>query len=118
MLASKRENFWFSERAAQRYFSPTEGDKIEPTYDVAGWDQRIGMVERIRNYRSQPIKVQFRLSIDGDVAFESGLRPVQHDFRSPQFEATVAAGTSQDLAYTIVQRLGVNQKQARVELKP
>ena len=117
VLSNAVQNFWFTSKTPNKYFSPTQGDRIEPDYAVAGWDLRSGLVERIRNYRSKPIKVQFRLEFRGDISFESQLKPVLHNFQSPQFEATIGQGATEDLAYIVVHRLGVNQKQQRVELR-
>lgn len=116
--ASWRDNFWFLGREARKYFSPTGGDRIEPTYEVAGWDEHARGVERIRNYRATPVSVELRLTIPGDVTFTgAGLGAVAHDFQTVQIAATVQPGETKDLAYEVTMRQGINSKQNRVEVK-
>ncbi|MFO0874077.1 MAG: hypothetical protein U0575_08920 [Phycisphaerales bacterium] len=115
-LRSFRDDFWFKGRDPDRFFSPTKGDRIEPVYEVAGWNDHEERVERVRNYRSKPIAVEFRFPIDGDAQFVSRLDPTLHDFQSPQFKATIAPATTTDLPWALIQKRGINEKQRSVTL--
>jgi hypothetical protein len=116
LMQSARENLWFKREKDARLFSPTEGDRVEPTHEVAGWDDRQQFVERVRNYRDKPAKVEIRLTIPGDVVFRSDLGPALHDFQSPQFSAVIEPRQRRDLAYELITRQGANARQNRVEL--
>ena len=78
-----RDNFWFREGSSRRYYSPDQGQTIKPNYTVAGWDEHEQWVERIRNYRDEPIKVEIRRSFYGHVIFTSELDPKLYDYQSP-----------------------------------
>jgi hypothetical protein len=116
-LGAWRDNFWFQGRRAKLYFSPSRGHRIEPNYSVVGWDDNERWVERIRNYRGKPIKVEIRRSYDGHVIHASDLDPTLHDYRTPQFTATIAAADERDLAYDLSFRQGINKTQNNVTLK-
>ena len=73
-------------------------------------------VERIRNYRQEPIDVEVRLTLPGHVIFTSGLTPILYDFQSPQFTARIPAATVRDLEYQLTIRQGINAKQNNVTL--
>lgn len=115
--ASRRENFWFRRSGVGVYFSPDQGHRVEINDSVAGWDDHESWVERIRNYRDRPIAVELRRSFSGDVAFRSRLDPVLHDFRTPQFTTTLAAGEKRELGYDLVIAQGRNHTQDRVRLE-
>jgi hypothetical protein len=117
VLERSRDEFWFQTKDAQRLVSPTKGDRIDPSYAMAGWDDHARRVERIRNYRAEPIAVAFRYGLDGDVRFRSGLSPTLFDFRTPEFSTRVEAGETKDLAFEVIVRQGTNAKQNRVELE-
>jgi len=116
-LASSRDNFWFSDRRDKRYFSPTEGHRIDPNYSVAGWDEHAKWIERIRNYADKPIDVEIRLSFGGHIIFTSELDPILHDYRSPQFSAVIEPAQKKDLAYEVTSKQGINKKQDNVTLQ-
>jgi hypothetical protein len=117
-LRSWRDAFWFRRGADNRFFSPTEGDRIEPSYEMAGWDEHASLVERIRNYTGKPIEVEMRLSFPGDAVFSSrGLGAALHDFQTVQFTTTVGAGEKKELAYDLTNRQGHNAKQNAVALE-
>ncbi len=99
------------------YFSPDQGHQIRATYSVAGWDDHEQRVERIRNYRDEPIEVEIRLNFHGHVIFTSDLDPKLHDYRSPQFIARIGAGKHEDLAYQVTYKQGINRKQDKVTLE-
>jgi hypothetical protein len=117
-LRSFRDNFWFRRRGVTAHYSPGQGHRIQIDDTVAGWDDRQVWVERIRNYRDEPIEVEIRRTFPGHVLFRSRLDPVLHDYRSPQFTARIDAGAREDLRYEIVVRRGYNEKQSNVTLEP
>ena len=52
----------------------------------------------------------------GHIEFTSDLEPILHDFRTPQFEATLTAGETSDLSYELTIHQGINKKQENVTL--
>ena len=116
-LSSHRDNFWFRRHGLSVYYHQQEGHRIETNDTVAGWDDHQIWIERIRNYRDKPIDVEIRRSFAGHVVFCSDLRPKLHDYRSPQFSATINAGQKRDLTYELVSHQGYNKKQDNVTLK-
>jgi hypothetical protein len=116
-LASSRDTFWFRDRNDRRYFSPTEGQRIDPNYTVAGWDAHHQWIERIRNYTDEPIDVEIRRTYGGHVIITSYLDITLHDYQTPQITATIPPQTTRDLAYTLTIRRGINKKQDNVTLK-
>jgi len=116
-LRSWRDTFWFQDSNRRRYISLDGNEQIDANYPVAGWDDHDQFVERIRNYRDKPIDVEIRRSFYGHIEFESALDPTLYDFQSPQFSATILAGTSRDLAYHIITHQGINAKQSNVTLR-
>ncbi len=116
-LRSYRDNLWFSRAGVDVRFSPGQGHKIEVKDQVCGWDEHQVWTDRIRNYRGQPIDVEFRRAFNGDVIFHSTLSPTPHDFRTVQFAATVAPGEKKDLTYRVLTKQGTNQEEQRVTLR-
>jgi hypothetical protein len=116
-LRSFRDNFWYRRHGINVHYSPGKGHRIQINDTVAGWDDHRQWVDRIRNYRDEPIKVEIRRSFDGHVLFRSDLDPKLHDYRTPQFEATVAAGERRDLKYELVFKQAYNKKQDNVTLQ-
>jgi hypothetical protein len=116
-LASSRDTFWFRDRNDRRYFSPTEGQRIDPNYTVAGWDAHHQWIERIRNYTGEPIDVEIRRTFSGHIIITSDLDITLHDYQTPQITATIPPQTMRDLAYTVTIKHGINKKQDNVTLK-
>ena len=121
VLSQAREDFWFQTQDPNRLVSPTKGERIDPSYGIAGWNDRAKRVERIRNYRGSDVKVAWRFGLDGDLTFRpglgSGLSPTLFDFRTPEFSATVKAGETRDLGYEVTVRQGSNATQNAVKLE-
>jgi len=115
-LRSWRDAFWFRGPRVSVLFSPDQGHVIRPEFTVAGWDDHEQWVERIRNDRDEPIKVEIRRSFDGHVELASDLDPTLYDYRTPQITATIAGGTSRDLLYELTCHQGVSAKQSNVTL--
>ena len=118
VLEQSRTDFWFQRNNDQRLYSPDKGDRIDPSYAMSGWNDRARRVERIRNYRGEPVTVAFRYGLDGDVTFRSGLKPTLFDFRTPEFGGEVKAGATLDLPFEVVVKQGTNAKEQHVELVP
>ncbi len=116
VMEQSRDEFWFQTKDPQKLVSPTKGERIEPSYAIAGWNDHAKRVERVRNYRGSPITVAWRFGLDGDLLFRSSLNPTLFDYRTPDFTATVKAGETKDLGYEVVARQGTNAKQQHVEL--
>ncbi len=116
-LRSLRDNFWYRSSGASVFYSPDEGHRIQVNDSVAGWDDHQQWVERIRNYRDEPIEVEIRVNFFGHVIFTSDLDPKLHDYRSPQFVARIGAGKHEDLAYEVTYKQGISRKQDNVTLK-
>ena len=116
-LESWRDTFWFHRQGLNVYVNPDQGHRIEIKDRVAGWDDHQKWVERIRNYRDQPIDVEIRRSFVGHVFFRSRLSPKLYDYRSPQFTARIEAGEKKELAYHVVTRQGYDKKQDNVTLE-
>ncbi len=116
-LKSFRDSFWYHRHGVSVYYSPDEGHRIQIKDTIAGWDDHQQWVDRIRNYRGETIDVEIRRSFNGHVVFKSGLAPVLHDYRTPEFSAQVQPGQRRDLAYELVFKQGYNKKQDNVTLK-
>jgi hypothetical protein len=117
VMERSRDEFWFRRGSDEKLLSPTKGDRIDPSYAMAGWDDHAKRVDRIRNYRGEGITVAFRYGLDGDLVFRSSLKPTLFDYRTPEYTATVAAGETKDLAFEVIARQGSNVKQQHVTLE-
>jgi hypothetical protein len=117
-LRARRDNIWMHVAGTQVFQRADQpGLQIEIRSTVAGWDDHELYTQRIRNYTSKPIEVEIRRPFPGDVAFRSQLKPILHDFQTPQFTATVDAGKTADLVYEIVRHQAHNAKQRSVTLQ-
>ena len=112
-----RDDFWFVRNDPKNLYSAEKGERIEPNDKVSGWNDHEERIERIRNYRAEPIDVEFRFAIDGDVAFRSALAPTLFDFRTPDFKSTAKVGETKELAYEIKRKQGTSAKQSAVTLE-
>lgn len=113
-----RDNLWLQLRGGDLYRKlGTDNFKLEMDSQVAGWDEHQIYRQEIRNYRNTPIHVELRREYGGDVLFRSWLKPILHDVNTVQFSADIAAGEKAKLQYEVLQRMGYNQKQQRVELR-
>ena len=116
-LRAWRDNIWMKLRGVDVYRKVGDGDAaIEVRSTVAGWDEHAVFSQRVRNYTDKPIELEIRRPFHGDVTFRSSLDPKLHDFRTPQFTATVQPGKTSDLLFEIVTKQGRNAKQDRVTL--
>jgi hypothetical protein len=84
---------------------------------VAGWDEHQIFMQRIHNYRNTPITVQVRRAYQGDITFRSRLDPRLQDYRTVEFNTTLAPSTEVELCYEVNARREYNKKQERVVLE-
>ena len=84
---------------------------------VIGYDEWRDMVERIRNYKSKPIRMEIRHILDGD--FELDLKGGRvHDYHTVEVTLDVKARATLDWQYKQLQHVGVNQRQKHwIQLK-
>jgi hypothetical protein len=117
-LRSFRDEIWMHVNGAnvfRRVGQP--GVVIEAKSAVAGWDDHQVFAQRVRNYTDKAIEVEVRRAFPGHVVFRSELKPVQFDFQTVQFTASVDAGKKTDLLFEIVRHQGHNAKQNNVTLE-
>jgi hypothetical protein len=116
-LNVRRDNIWMHVHGANVFRRVGDGQlQIEANSSVAGWDDRELFSQRIRNYTGKPIDVEVRRAFPGHVQFRSELKPVLHDYQTPQFSATVPAGQKADLKFEIIRMQGRNATQNDVTL--
>lgn len=111
-----RSDFWFRTRDGQRLVAADGAERIRPDQQVSGWTDHEARVERIRNYRGEPIEIEWRLPIEGDVTMTQSFGATLHDYRSPRFVATVPAGAKRELEWTLSRRQGTNATQSAVTI--
>ncbi len=111
-----REHLWFQRQGVSVYRELEGQHKIEINDAVVGWEDHAQYVERIRNYRGEPIEVELRRTFPGDVAFISGLNPTRHDFQTVQITSTCPPGKTQ-LPYHVRTRQGYLAKQNNVTIE-
>jgi hypothetical protein len=111
-----RSDFWFRSRDGQRLVAADGAERIQPDQQVSGWTDHEARVERIRNYRSEPIEIEWRFPIEGDVTMLQSLGATLHDYRSPRFETTVPGGAKRELEWTLSRRQGTNATQSGVTI--
>jgi hypothetical protein len=114
----RREAFLFRRTGDQKLFSPAKGDRVEPSYEVVGFDEAMNVVERLRNRRGAPVRVAWRVPMPGDVLVRGLDGATAYDARTIAFERTVPAGETALVGYEVVVRQGMNATQNRVEITP
>lgn len=114
----RRDDFWFLSRDGKRLVSPAGGERILADQAVSGWTEHEDRLERVRNYRGEPIEIEWRFPLEGDVTFESDLGATLYDYRSPTFSSSVDAGATKELGWVLTRRQGSNAKQSSVTLAP
>jgi hypothetical protein len=117
-LRTSRDEVWMQVNGTnvfRRVGQP--GIQVEVNSTVAGWDDHEVFTQRIRNYTAKAIEVEVRRSLRGHVVFRSQLKPISHDFQTPQFTTTVEAGKRADLLFEVVRHQGRNAKQNNVTLE-
>jgi hypothetical protein len=83
---------------------------------VVGWDEAFTCREELRNHRAEPIRVEVRHVIDGDVELEAeGAR--LHDFRTVEFAFAVEPGRRLAWQYEYTQHMAENAGQSRIKLR-
>jgi hypothetical protein len=110
-----RDNIWVRINKGKVYKRVGDGMfQLDHDGRVAGWDEHQLMVQRIRNYSGNNIRVEVRRSYTGDVTFRSNLNAKSHDYRSVEFSVEIPAGARADLQHEVITRSGYNAKQQRV----
>ncbi|MEM7403724.1 MAG: hypothetical protein AAF458_00465 [Pseudomonadota bacterium] len=117
VLAVKHEDLWLKLSRANTFKRVGDGTLVvDRNARIAGWNERLTVRHRIKNFTSKPIRVEMRFARGGDITVVSELAASQHDFRTMQVEADVAAGGVEDLLYEFIVRKGRNKKQERLEI--
>jgi hypothetical protein len=99
---------------ARDNFVYDENSRPKPT--VVGWDEMRRWTEKIRNYRSKPIKLEIRHVLQGDVEFSMETPGLKlFDFHTVEYTLVLAPGTKTFDSEGLF-RLGRNQKQDQVRL--
>ena len=91
--------------------------RLDVRSSVAGWEDHAVFTQRVRNYSDKPVEIEVRRRYVGHVVFRSALTATLHDFQSPQFVATIAAGQRAELLVEVVTRQGRNAEQNNVTLE-
>ncbi|MDP6848334.1 MAG: hypothetical protein QGI24_06065, partial [Kiritimatiellia bacterium] len=84
---------------------------------VDGWDERTRWVDRIRNYRTNPIRFELRRQWGGHVDYSSEIKTKLFDYRTIETTFDVDARGKELCPCMVVTHNGVNKKQERIELK-
>jgi hypothetical protein len=117
-LKTWRDNIWMHVGGAnvfRRVDQPGVQFRVNST--VAGWDDHTLFAQRVRNYTKNPIDLEIRRILLGDVVFRSSLPAKNHDFRTVQYLATVRPGEKADLTYEVILHDGHNAKQNHVTIE-
>jgi hypothetical protein len=102
---------------ARQNFIYDEDHKPEPI--VVGWDETQKWQEEIRNYRQKPIKMEIRHVLQGDVEFGMEVPGLKlYDFHTVEYTLDLPASAKKKFTSDGLFRLGRNQKQNEVRLKP
>jgi len=113
-----RDNIWMHLHTPNVYLRvDTPGVEIDFGATVAGWDDHTLLGQRIRNYSKKPIEVEVRRTLPGHVVFRSDLGAKNHDYRTVQYSASVAAAQKVDLLYEVLEHQGRNKKQDNVTIE-
>ena len=112
-----RDNIWGTIGARVRRQFDKPGVRIEDRGRVEGWDEHTLYAQRIRNYTDKPIELEVRRAFGGDATFVSRADAKAHDYQTVQYTTKVEPGKTRDVRYELIQRMGSNQKQNRVEIE-
>ena len=117
-LRSFRDNTWMQINGVDVFKRVDDGAlDIDVNSSVVGWDDHELYTQRVRNYTAAAIDLEIRRPWEGHVVFRSALRPVQHDYRTVQFAATIGPATKSDLRFEVLRHQGRNAKQNNVTLE-
>ena len=117
-LRAWRDNLWMHLDGTDVDRRVDDGNlRIDVRSSVAGWDDHAVFTQRVRNYSGKPIEIEVRRRYQGHVVFRSALNSKLHDYQSPEFVATVAAGQRADLLFEVLTHQGWNAKQTNVTLE-
>ena len=117
-LRSSRDNIWMQVNGMDIFRRVEDGaGNIEVNSSVSGWDDHSQYTQRIRNYTVKPIDLEIRRNWDGDIIFKSDLKPILFDYRTVQFQTTVAPAAKANLLFELMQHQGRNAKQNHIILE-
>jgi hypothetical protein len=117
-LKTWKDNIWMYYPKARVYRRIDDGlIQVDHKSRVSGWDEHGLYTNRISNFTDQPIHLEVRKTIAGDVDFLSQLKSKKHDFQTLDYSRVLAAGEKQDLLYEVLIRKGRNSKQNNLTLK-
>ncbi len=118
-LKSWRSQVWMQINGAD-VFRRVDDNRVEIDVNstVAGWDDHTLFTQRIRNYSSRPIEVEFRRPLPGHIVFRSPFAATTYDYQTVEYQAQVPAGEKADLRCEVIQHQGRNAKQNNVTLEP
>ena len=85
---------------------------------VVGWDEARTFQEEVRNYRAEPIRMEIRHVLSGDVEFAMEDSPKLFDYRTVQYTIEVLSRKEHRWTSDATFHQGRNRKQNRVRLKP
>jgi len=113
-----RDNLWVQVLGQNVFRRVDDGNaQIEEQTVIAGWNDHGVFVQRVRNYTPRAIKVEIRRAFGGHAVFRGTLAAKNHDYRTVEYTADVAANSLADLAYEVVQLQGHNAKQENVTVE-
>jgi hypothetical protein len=84
---------------------------------VNGWDEKTTWVDKIRNYRTKPIRFELRRKWTGHVDYSSEIETKLFDFHTVEATFDVPARGKVLYPCTVVTHHGVNKKQEHINLK-
>jgi hypothetical protein len=84
---------------------------------VNGWDEKTTWVDKIRNYRTKPIRFELRRKWTGHVDYSSEIETKRFDYHTVEATFDVPARGKVLYPCTVVTHHGVNKKQERINLK-
>ena len=84
---------------------------------VVGWDEARTFQEEVRNYRAEPIRMEIRHVLPGDVEFAMEDTPSLYDYQTVEYTVEVPSRKEHRWTSDATFHLGRNQKQNRVQLK-
>ena len=113
-----RDDIWLRLQRGNIYQRADDpGLRVDIDSAVAGWTEHTHYIQHIRNNTDQPIRIEVRRMLPGDISFRSLLNPQLHDVQTVEYHRRIAAGTAAELDYEVIQRQGYNAKQQQVNLE-
>jgi hypothetical protein len=111
-----RDNIWMHIIGTDVYQKVGGRMNIELNSSVAGWDEHMHYIQRIRNYSTKALHIEIRHSYDGDIVWRSLYDAALHDYRTVQFEAQIDTGATMTIEFEVIRREGYNHKKNNIEI--